>query len=104
MTIAQEEIFGPVLSIIAYDDEDEAVEIANGTVYGLSGAVWSSDVERATRIARRLRTGAVHINGGRAAPGSPHGGFKHSGIGREKGVYGLEEYVELQVISVPQPS
>jgi betaine-aldehyde dehydrogenase len=96
MTIAQEEIFGPVLSIIPYDDEDDAVRIANDTVYGLAGGVWSGDPERAKRVARRLRTGQVEINGGKFNPMAPFGGYKQSGNGRELGKYGLEEYLELK--------
>ena len=85
MTIAQEEIFGPVLSIIAYDDEDDAVRIANDTVYGLAGGVWSGDPERAKAVARRIRTGQVEVNGGGFNPIAPFGGYKQSGIGRERG-------------------
>ncbi len=96
MTIAQEEIFGPVLSIIPYDTEDEAVEIANGTVYGLAGAVWAGDTEHAERVARRLRSGQVDVNGGRYNPAAPFGGYKQSGIGRELGRFGLEEYLEVK--------
>jgi acyl-CoA reductase-like NAD-dependent aldehyde dehydrogenase len=96
MTIAQEEIFGPVLSIIPYDTEDDAVRIANDTVYGLAGAVWSGDPARAERVARRLRTGQVDVNGGRFNPMAPFGGFKQSGIGRELGRYGLEEFLEVK--------
>ena len=103
MTIAQEEIFGPVLSLIPYDDEDDAVRIANDTVYGLSGAVWSKDTARAERVARRLRTGMVRVNeGGRGGRGAPFGGFKQSGLGRESGMFGLEEFVELQTLMVPE--
>ncbi|MDF5758732.1 aldehyde dehydrogenase family protein [Spongiactinospora sp. TRM90649] len=98
MTIEQEEIFGPVLSIIPYTRVDEAVEIANGTPYGLSGAVWAGSRERAVEVARRLRTGQVAINGGRFNPMAPFGGYKHSGIGRELGTYGLEEYLELKAL------
>ncbi len=96
MTIAQEEIFGPVLSIIAYADENDAVRIANDTVYGLSGAVWSGNPERAKAVARRLRTGQVAINGGRYNPQAPFGGYKQSGHGRELGKFGLEEYLQIK--------
>jgi acyl-CoA reductase-like NAD-dependent aldehyde dehydrogenase len=98
MTIAQEEIFGPVLSIIAYENEDDAVRIANDTIYGLAGGVWSGDPERAKRVARRLRTGQVEINGGRFNPMAPFGGYKQSGNGRELGKYGLEEYLEVKAM------
>ncbi|MEP7270699.1 MAG: aldehyde dehydrogenase family protein [Acidobacteriota bacterium] len=98
MTIAREEIFGPVLSIIPYDDEDDAVRIANDTVYGLGGGVWSGDVERAKRVARRLRTGQVEINGGSFNPFAPFGGYKQSGNGRELGKYGFEEYLEIKAM------
>jgi acyl-CoA reductase-like NAD-dependent aldehyde dehydrogenase len=96
MSIAQDEIFGPVLSMIAYKDEDEAVNIANDTIYGLSGAVWSHDENRARRVARRLRTGQVMINGGKFNPLAPFGGYKQSGRGRELGKYGLEEFLEIK--------
>jgi len=96
--IAQEEIFGPVLSIIPYDDEDDAVRIANDTIYGLAGGVWSGDAERAKRVARRLRTGQVEINGGKFNPMAPFGGYKQSGHGRELGKYGLEEYLEVKAM------
>jgi aldehyde dehydrogenase (NAD+) len=98
MTIAQEEIFGPVLSIIPYEDEDDAVRIANDTVYGLAGGVWSGDEARAKRVARRLRTGQVEINGGGFNPLVPFGGYKQSGNGRELGKYGLEEYLEVKAM------
>ncbi len=96
MTIAKEEIFGPVLSIIPYDTEEEAIEIANDTPYGLAGAVWSADPARAEQVARQLRTGQVDINGGHFNPSAPFGGYKQSGIGRERGKYGLEEFVETK--------
>jgi aldehyde dehydrogenase (NAD+) len=96
MTIAQEEIFGPVLSILPYDTEEDAVRIANDTIYGLSGAVWSADPERAKRIALRLRTGQVFVNGGTYDSGAPFGGYKQSGNGREHGRFGLEEFLEVK--------
>jgi aldehyde dehydrogenase (NAD+) len=98
MTIAQEEIFGPVLSIIPYDDEDEAAEIANSTIYGLDGGVWSADPERAKAFARRMRTGQVQINGATFNPVAPFGGFKQSGNGREFGRFGIEEFLEVKSI------
>jgi aldehyde dehydrogenase (NAD+) len=96
MTIAQEEIFGPVLSILRYEDEDEAVRIANGTVYGLAGAVWAADETEAAAFARRLDTGQVDINGGRFNPLAPFGGYKHSGVGRELGAHGLTEFLQTK--------
>lgn len=102
MTIAREEIFGPVLSVIAYEDEEDAIRIANDSEYGLSGAVWSADQERALRVARRLRTGTVNVNGGSFYSGdAPFGGYKQSGIGRESGLEGFEEYLETKTIAVP---
>jgi aldehyde dehydrogenase (NAD+) len=98
MTIAQEEIFGPVLSIIPYDSEDEAAEIANSTIYGLDGGVWSADPERAKAFARRMRTGQVQINGATFNPVAPFGGFKQSGSGREYGRFGVEEFLEVKSI------
>ncbi len=92
--IAQEEVFGPVLCIIGYRDEEEAVAIANGTRYGLAAAVWSTDTDRAVRIARRIRAGQIDINGAPFNPLATFGGFKQSGYGRELGVFGLEEYLE----------
>jgi acyl-CoA reductase-like NAD-dependent aldehyde dehydrogenase len=100
MAIAQEEIFGPVLSIIPYKDEEDAVRIANDTVYGLAGAVWSKDESRAQRVARRIRAGQIDINGGAFNMNAPFGGFKQSGHGREAGVYGLEEFLEYKSLQL----
>jgi aldehyde dehydrogenase (NAD+) len=96
MTIAQEEIFGPVLSIIPYKDEEEAVRIANDSPYGLAGAVWSGDEAHAQKVARRIRAGQIDLNGGAFNMNAPFGGFKQSGHGREAGVYGLEEFLEYK--------
>ncbi|QDQ10658.1 aldehyde dehydrogenase family protein [Streptomyces spectabilis] len=96
MTIAQEEIFGPVLSLIRYEDEAEAETIANGTVYGLAGAVWAADDAEAEAFARRLDTGQVDINGGGFNPLAPFGGYKQSGVGRELGRHGLAEYLQTK--------
>jgi aldehyde dehydrogenase (NAD+) len=96
MTIAQEEIFGPVLAVIGYGSEDEAIEIANGTRYGLAAAVWSADPDRAAAVGRRLRAGQVEINGGAFNPVAPFGGFGQSGYGRELGVHGMEEFLEVK--------
>jgi aldehyde dehydrogenase (NAD+) len=96
MTIAQEEIFGPVLAIQPYDDEEDAVRIANETVYGLAGGVWSADEERAKRVARRIRTGQVEINGGAFNPLAPFGGYKQSGHGRELGRFAIEEMLQVK--------
>jgi aldehyde dehydrogenase (NAD+) len=96
MTIAQEEIFGPVLVIIPYDDEEDAIRIANDSQYGLAGGVWSADEDRAKRVARRIRTGQVEINGGVFNPLAPFGGYKQSGHGRELGKFALEEYLQVK--------
>ena len=98
MTIAQEEIFGPVLSIIPYDSEEEAIAIANDSPYGLSGGVWASTDEKATEVARKLRTGQVDINGGAFNLVAPFGGYKQSGIGRERGLLGFEEFLEVKAV------
>jgi acyl-CoA reductase-like NAD-dependent aldehyde dehydrogenase len=100
MTIAREEIFGPVLVIIPHDGEEDAVRIANDTDYGLWAAVWSGDGERASRVARRLRAGGVAVNGASASEPTPFGGYKQSGIGREMGRFGLEEYLEIKALVV----
>ena len=100
MSIAQEEIFGPVLSIIPYRDEEEAVRIANDSPYGLAGAVWSKDEARAQRVARRIRAGQVDVNGGAFNMNAPFGGFKQSGHGREAGIYGLEEFLEYKSLQL----
>ncbi|HEV7773355.1 MAG TPA: aldehyde dehydrogenase family protein [Conexibacter sp.] len=98
MTIAQEEIFGPVLVLIPYDDEEQAIAIANDTIYGLAAGVWSGDANRANRVARRLRAGQIEVNGGAFDLKAPFGGFKQSGNGRENGKFGLEEYLETKAL------
>ena len=101
-TLAQEEIFGPVLSVIPFEDDDDAVRIANHSRYGLSGAVWSGSLDRAMGIARRIRTGTVSVNGGLwFGPDSPFGGYKESGVGREHGVEGFTEYLQTKTIGYP---
>lgn len=102
MVIAREEIFGPVLSIMTYRDEEDAIEIANSTHYGLAAAVWSGDAQRAARVARRLKAGQVDINGGGFNLLAPFGGCKQSGYGRELGRYGLEEFLELKSIQLKE--
>jgi aldehyde dehydrogenase (NAD+) len=100
MTIAQEEIFGPVLCVLAYDDDDDAVRIANESNYGLSGGVFSASEERATAIARRIRTGSIGINGGAwYGADSPYGGYKASGVGRQNGLEGFEQYLETKAVA-----
>jgi acyl-CoA reductase-like NAD-dependent aldehyde dehydrogenase len=100
--IAQDEVFGPVLVVLPYRDDDDAVAIANNSIFGLSGAVFGTDAERATALARRLRVGTVSVNGGMYyGPDAPFGGYKQSGIGREMGVPGLEEYLETKTIARP---
>jgi len=96
--LAQEEIFGPVLSIIPFDSDDDAVAIANNSRYGLAGGVWSGSPERALAVAGRMRTGAVDINGGAFNPLAPFGGYKQSGVGRELGAYGLAEFQQTKAI------
>jgi aldehyde dehydrogenase (NAD+) len=100
MTIAQEEIFGPVLSVIAYEDDDDAVRIANDSSYGLSGGVFSASESRATAVAKRIRTGSIGINGGVwYGADSPYGGYKSSGIGRQNGIEGFEQYLETKAVA-----
>src|SRR5262245_29968685 len=100
--VAQEEVFGPVLVVLPYRDDDDAVAIANNSIFGLSGAVFGTDPDRATSVARRLRAGTVSINGGMYyGPDAPFGGYKQSGIGREMGVAGLTEYLELKTLARP---
>jgi betaine-aldehyde dehydrogenase len=101
MTIAQEEIFGPVLSIIPYTDEDDAVRIANDSVYGLAGSVWTTNYDKAIEIASRIRTGTYAVNMYAFDPGAPFGGYKNSGIGRENGPEGIDEYVEHKSVLLP---
>jgi len=101
MTIAREEIFGPVLCVIAHDGDDDAVRIANDSDFGLSGSVWSASEERALAVARRIRTGTINVNGGIFYGGdAPFGGYKQSGIGREMGLEGFEEYLETKTIAI----
>ena len=98
MTIAREEIFGPVLVIIPVDSEEEAIEVANDSQYGLAGSVWSGDPARAEKVARQMRTGQVDVNGGPFNPSAPFGGYKQSGNGRERGRWGLEEFLETKAM------
>jgi acyl-CoA reductase-like NAD-dependent aldehyde dehydrogenase len=100
MTIAQEEIFGPVLCIIPYDSEEQAIEIANDTIFGLSGGVFGGTQERAIEVAKQIRTGQVSINGGAFNIAAPFGGYKQSGNGRELGPHGLNEFVELKALQL----
>ena len=102
MTIAQEEIFGPVLAVIPYDDEDDAVRIANDNMYGLAGNVMSSSLERSLALARRLRAGIIGVNGGAAyGPDVPFGGYKASGVGRQNGYAGFDQYLEVKSVAWP---
>ncbi|MET0922554.1 MAG: aldehyde dehydrogenase family protein, partial [Xanthobacteraceae bacterium] len=103
MRIAQEEIFGPVLVVIPYEDDDDAIRIANDSQFGLSGGVVSADRERAMRLAKRIRAGTISVNGGMCMAGDiPFGGYKASGLGREWGLEGIEEYLETKLIAVPK--
>jgi aldehyde dehydrogenase (NAD+) len=104
-TIAQEEIFGPVLAVLVHDSDDDAVRVANASRYGLSGAVWSEDAERAIDVAARLRTGSVAVNGGAFFGADvPFGGYKQSGVGRERGREGFEAYLETKTVAFPVPT
>ncbi|GGO88861.1 aldehyde dehydrogenase [Marinobacterium nitratireducens] len=103
-TIAREEVFGPVLCVIPYKDEADAISIANDTPFGLSGYVTSGDIERARRVARRMRTGNVHLNGAGPDPAAPFGGYKQSGIGREWGLHGFEEFLEVKAVLGDNPA
>jgi acyl-CoA reductase-like NAD-dependent aldehyde dehydrogenase len=100
MRIAQEEIFGPVLSMLPFEDDDDAVRIANDSPYGLAGAVWGGDPQRAAQVAKRLRTGRIDVNGGAFNPEAPFGGYKQSGYGRENGVFGFEEFLEVKALQL----
>lgn len=102
MRIAREEVFGPVLVIIPFDTEEEAIEIANDTNYGLAAYIQSGDLDRAERVAGRLRAGMVHINGAPHRYGSPFGGYKQSGVGREGGIFGLEDFLEVKTVHRPR--
>jgi aldehyde dehydrogenase (NAD+) len=96
--VAREEVFGPVVVLIPYEDENDAISIANESEFGLAGAVWAGDVERARALARRIRTGRVRVNGAPLNRLAPHGGVKMSGLGREWGRFGIEEFLEYQSI------
>jgi aldehyde dehydrogenase (NAD+) len=103
MTIAQEEIFGPVLVVIPFDDDDDAVRVANDSIYGLSGGIFSGSLERALAVSHRIRTGTLSVNGG-AFHGAdiPFGGYKHSGIGRQNGLAGFDQYLEIKSLAWPK--
>ena len=102
MTIAQEEVFGPVLTILPYESEEQAIEIANDTPYGLSGYVQSGSVDHAMEVAAKIRTGNVHINGSGPDFSAPFGGYKQSGNGREWGELGFEEFLEIKAVFIPK--
>jgi aldehyde dehydrogenase (NAD+) len=98
--IAKEEVFGPVLSIFAVDSDAQAIELANDTIYGLSGAIWSDSQEHALSVSTQIRTGQIDINGASFNPEAPFGGYKQSGIGREIGKYGIEDVLELKAVQI----
>ena len=101
--VAQEEIFGPVLCGIPEEDEADAIRIANNSIYGLSGAIWSGDIERALSVARQIRTGTLSVNGAQWFDvDTPFGGYRQSGVGRENGVAGFEEYLETKIVAIPR--
>jgi aldehyde dehydrogenase (NAD+) len=102
MRVAREEIFGPVLVMMPFDGEDEAVALANDTPFGLAAYLSTGDPERAERVARRLRAGSVHVNDAPSRYGTPFGGMKHSGNGREGGLFGLEDYLEIKALLLPR--
>jgi betaine-aldehyde dehydrogenase len=101
MTIAQEEIFGPVLAVIPYETEEDAIRIANDSVYGLAGSVWTTDNKKALEVASKIRTGTYAVNMYAFDPGAPFGGYKNSGVGRENGPEGIEAYVEHKSVLLP---
>jgi len=101
MSIAREEIFGPVLSVIPFDDEEEAIKIANDTEYGLAATVWTPDVRRALRMTKAIKAGTVGVNGYQLEPNSPFGGYRQSGLGREGGRAAIESYTELKTVLLP---
>jgi acyl-CoA reductase-like NAD-dependent aldehyde dehydrogenase len=101
MVIAREEIFGPVVSVLSATSDDDAIRLANDSPYGLDGYVWAGRIERASTIAARLRTGHVSVNGAPVNPEAPFGGFRQSGVGRDRGIAGVHAYTEMQSIDLP---